>query len=181
MTMVLIINSMYYCRINRRLARVEMLLNQDRAEQKGPPKGYVLMRLKVTAYSSDRNQCDSDPYTGAWNNRVRQGMVAVSRDLEQFGITNGIPVAPYMSELSANSQTRLIDRLWKMGMVFLASPQGHMVLDRMHPRKHQQLDVWMPQRGLAEMWGVQYHDVLVPIEHVRVKRLAGEYGVRVVL
>ncbi len=143
--------------MNHRLDRIETIMIYGQAS---PPQGqgtaykkYVRIRLKVTAYSSDKRQCDKDPYTGAWNNRVKPGMVAVSRDLEKFGITNGTPV--------------------------IINGKEYTVLDRMHKRKRKHLDIWMPRQEMAEKWGVQYHEVLVPLEHVKVKILVEKYGVEI--
>ncbi|MFW9899878.1 MAG: hypothetical protein ACFFDY_01165 [Candidatus Thorarchaeota archaeon] len=95
----------------------------------------LCIKSKVTAYNSEVCQTDDTPHIAAWNNPVYDGMVAVSRDLEELGLGRGCKV--------------YID-----GNEFVID-------DRMHKRKRGQLDIWMKDRESAEKWGVQEKEVLV--------------------
>ena len=123
-----------------KLNRIEKILriNENKIFRLKNKPFYVNLFLKVTAYSSEVDQCDSDPFIGAWNNKVRDGMVAVSRDLEKYGLTNGTPI--------------IIDG------------KEYIILDRMHKRKKKQLDIWMPSIESAKNWGVKECIVKIPIK-----------------
>ncbi|AKJ63924.1 3D domain-containing protein [Kiritimatiella glycovorans] len=52
------------------------------------------LRVTATAYTSERAQTDATPHTAAWGDRIEPGMdvIAVSRDLLDHGLTNGVQV-----------------------------------------------------------------------------------------
>lgn len=91
------------------------------------------MRVVATAYTSHRSQTDSTPFLAAWNNRIRPGMkiIAVSPDLiRRYGITNGVRV--------------------KIGGL----PGTYVVRDKMNPRLHNHIDIYMgTNRRRALRWG----------------------------
>jgi len=76
--------------------------------------------VRVTAYNSVIEQCDSDPFIAAWGDKLEPGMriVAISRDLEKIGLRRGTEIH--------------IEKLGKFK-----------VLDRMNKDKRNQIDVYM--------------------------------------
>lgn len=116
---------------------------------------FFYMYLKVSAYNSIEDQTDNDPYTGAWNNKVRKGMVAISRDLEEFGLTNKTPI--------------------------ILEGKEYTILDRMHSRKRKQVDIWMERKCDAEHWGLKVCQIEIPIEYIKIKKLCKEYKVNIIL
>lgn len=95
----------------------------------------LCFKAKVTAYNSEVCQTDDTPKLAAWNNPVYDGMIAVSRDLEELGLKRGC-------------------KLYIDGNEFVID-------DRLHKRKKCQFDIWMKDRESAEKWGVQEKDVIV--------------------
>ncbi|WP_237058150.1 3D domain-containing protein [Microbulbifer sediminum] len=90
------------------------------------------MVVDATAYNSVPGQTDDDPWVAAWNNRLRPGqkVIAVSRDLEKHGLTNGAKVK--------------IEGL----------PGTYTVRDRMNKRFKNRIDVWMEKDiQKARKWG----------------------------
>ena len=75
--------------------------------------------VTATAYTSSVNETDNDPWTAAWNNKLKPGdkIIAVSRDLERLGLGNGILV-------------------YVQGLGFFT------VKDRMNKRKRGCIDIW---------------------------------------
>ena len=96
---------------------------------------YLKLTATVTAYNSEPCQTDSTPDIAAWDNPVYDGMIAVSRDLEQLGLSRGVRVE--------------ID-----GVEFVID-------DRMHKRKKRQFDIWMKDKTAAQNWGRQRKEVVV--------------------
>ncbi|MBB5212855.1 3D domain-containing protein [Microbulbifer hydrolyticus] len=97
-----------------------------------PAKEKKSMTVTATAYNSVEGQTDDDPWTAAWNNRLRPGdkIIAVSRDLEKHGLTNGAKVR--------------IEGL----------PGTYTVRDRMNKRYKNRIDVWMEEDiKKARKWG----------------------------
>lgn len=91
----------------------------------------------VTAYNPVASQTDSTPEITASNKRVRPGMVALSRDLEEeFGFKFGDPV-------------------FIVGLGFFVFE------DRMHKRWARRVDILMPSRRDAKKFGVKYSFLLV--------------------
>lgn len=99
------------------------------------PIKILILNAKVTAYNSEPDQTDSDPYIAAWNNKVYSGMIAISRDLEKLGLKRG-------TEIYIDADKYIID-------------------DRMHKRKNKQFDIWMENKEDAKRWGIQKKDVIV--------------------
>jgi len=90
------------------------------------------LTVDATAYNSVPGQTDGDPWVAAWNNRLRPGekVIAVSRDLEKHGLTNGAKVK--------------IEGL----------PGTYTVRDRMNKRFKNRIDVWMEKDiKKARKWG----------------------------
>lgn len=88
--------------------------------------------VDATAYNSVSGQTDSDPWVAAWNNRLKPGqkIIAVSRDLEKHGLTNGAKV-----KIEGLSGT-------------------YTVRDRMNKRFKNRIDVWMGKDiKKARKWG----------------------------
>ena len=96
--------------------------------------------VTMTAYSSTRSQTDSTPFITSTNQRVRSGIVAASRDLL-------VSDFPYGSKLRvvAIEDTRSCGG-WDPGMTLE-------VQDTMHPRKQNQIDLWLPSTARARKWG----------------------------
>ncbi|WP_285763834.1 3D domain-containing protein [Biformimicrobium ophioploci] len=76
--------------------------------------------VTATAYNSVPGQTDDTPWLAAWNNKLKPGqkIIAVSRDLEKLGLTNGAKV-----------------EIEGLG-VFT-------VRDRMNKRWRNKIDIWM--------------------------------------
>ena len=104
--------------------------------------------LKATAYTSSYRETDHTPFVTATGARTRLGIIAVSRDL-------------LAEELPYGSLVKLVDLgRWKDGADAgrfdpLFKDLLFVVEDTMHPRKRQQIDVWLPDRGLALKFGVR--------------------------
>jgi 3D (Asp-Asp-Asp) domain-containing protein/LysM repeat protein len=102
-------------------------------KETGSKKFKHKMRVIATAYTSHRSQTDRTPFLAAWNNRIRPGMkiIAVSPDLiRRYGITNGVRV--------------------KIGGL----PGTYVVRDKMNPRLHNHIDIYMgTNRRRALRWG----------------------------
>ena len=105
---------------------------EDLAETAGFPKRNSRLRrvVKATAYNALASQTDSTPLICAWGDRIRPGIIAVSRDLEGLGLTRGQEVH--------------VEGLGK-----------RVVMDRMHRRKKNQIDIFMERHEDAVNFGVQ--------------------------
>lgn len=91
--------------------------------------------VTVTAYSSDVEQCDGDPFVTASGERVRPGGVALSRDM----------LARWGGEIEYGDSVVLEfgdGRLWIME-----------VLDTMAARWERRVDVWCATKGEALRFG----------------------------
>ncbi len=86
--------------------------------------------VRATAYNADPRQTDDTPDICAWGDRVRAGIIAVSRDLEKMGLNRGQEV-------------------------FVEGIGKFVVLDRMHRRKTNQIDIFMEKYEDAIRFGVQ--------------------------
>lgn len=93
------------------------------------------MVVKATAYNSLANQTDSTPHITATGTRTRPGVIALSRDL--------LRVFPYGTRVTLQD---LSGRYNFSGRVFV-------VEDTMHPRKTNQVDIWMPTYNEAIRFG----------------------------
>lgn len=86
--------------------------------------------VRATAYNALPGQTDSTPKICAWGDRVRPGIIAISRDLERIGLTRGKEV-----------------HIQGIGKV--------VVMDRMHYRKKNQIDLYMERYQDAVEFGVK--------------------------
>ena len=95
----------------------------------------------MTAYSSTVDQTDDSPFITSTNQRVRFGIVAVSRDL-------------LSTELPYGTQLKIVDIKNNPRRCGGYTPDVILeVQDTMHKRKRQQIDIWMPSRQDAIQWG----------------------------
>ncbi len=85
-------------------------------------------RITITAYSSTRDQTDSDPFTTASGTKVRDGVIAA----------NFLPIG-----------TRVRIPEYFGDKVFV-------VEDRMSARHWNMADIWMSSRNQAKQWGARY-------------------------
>ncbi len=86
--------------------------------------------VRATAYNAVPQQTDSTPEICAWGDKVRPGIIAISRDLEASGLTRGKEV--------------YIEGIGKM-----------VVMDRMNRRKRNQIDLYMEKYEDAVRFGVK--------------------------
>ncbi len=103
------------------------------AERKKPSKKKrtkVTRVVKATAYNAVPRQTDDTPEICAWGDKVRPGIIAISRDLERSGLTRGKEVH--------------IEGIGKV-----------VVMDRMHYRKRNQIDLYMESYKEAVEFGVK--------------------------
>ncbi len=119
---------------------------------------YVKIRLKITAYSSEVSQTDSAPHIGAWANKVRKGMIAVSRNLEKIGITNGVPII--IKYKKGDIHGVILDKMGK----YKTTKKGKIKIINT-------LDIWMETREEALKWGVKYLPVEVPLSCINFDKL----------
>lgn len=98
------------------------------------PWAPAIEQVTLTAYSSEVSQTDNTPFITATGERVRPGVIALSRDLLQR-----YPYGTQARLLSHGCGGSVHHRL--------------VVADTMHPRKRRQVDIWMPSRQQALRWG----------------------------
>jgi 3D (Asp-Asp-Asp) domain-containing protein len=90
------------------------------------------LEVTATAYNSTQGQTDSSPGTTAFGDRLEPGMriVAVSRDLEALGLTEGVTI-----------RIEGLDGEWRVG-------------DRMHGRWKRKIDIYFGDDvEAAKRWG----------------------------
>jgi len=99
--------------------------------------------VRATAYNAVEGQTDDTPTICAWGDKIHDGVVAVSRDLEKLG-------------LKRNKE------------VYVEKAGKKVVKDRMHRRKLNQIDVFMEKvkdakkfgrRTLKAIWITDYVEV----------------------
>jgi len=90
----------------------------------------ITRAVKATAYNAFSQQTDSTPTICAWGDKIRPGIIAISRDLEKIGLTRGQEVH--------------VEGFGK-----------RTVMDRMHRRKRNQIDLYMESHKEAIRFGVQ--------------------------
>lgn len=94
------------------------------------------LAVTVTAYSPTEEECDEDPYITAYQKPVKEGTIAISRDLEE--------------ELG-----------WAIGdKVYLTGLGVFEVWDRMHPRWRKKVDIFFHDTEKAVSFGVKQARVL---------------------
>ena len=105
------------------------------------------LKVTATAYNSLSTQTDSTPDIAAWGDRLKPGMkaIAVSRDLlKQYGLRYMQSVTIYVDGIKL--------------------PDKYKVMDKMHPRKNRQIDIYMGyDKDKALTWGrreaiIEYQD-----------------------
>lgn len=101
---------------------------KQKPSKKKPTK--ITRIVRATAYNAVPEQTDSTPEICAWGDRIRPGIIAISRDLERVGLTRGKEVH--------------IEGIGK-----------RVVMDRMHSRKKNQIDLYMERYEDAVQFGVQ--------------------------
>jgi len=90
-----------------------------------------VMTVTVTAYSPSVDETDSTPYITASNRRVRDGICAISRDIEKE-----------------------LDLKWG-DMIYLEGIGTCEFQDRMHRRKRKQVDLFMWNKSDAVRFGIK--------------------------
>ena len=102
-----------------------------KAQEIPAPKKNVLT-VTASAYTSCKRETDSTPFLAAWSNRLKPSVksIAVSRDLLNFGLTNGTKVK-------------------------ISGLKGYyMVLDKMNKRWKKRIDIYMGCNvKRARKWG----------------------------
>ena len=99
-----------------------------------PPLPTRELEVTATAYNSTSGQTDASPAITAFGIRLRPGMriVAVSRDLEELGLTEGVSI-----------RIDGLDGDWRVG-------------DRMHERWTRKIDIYFGNDAeAAKRWGKQ--------------------------
>lgn len=99
------------------------------------PEQAQVMEITMTAYSSTPDQTDPTPFITASGQRVHDGIIAVSRDLELRGLSFGtkLIVTDILGPGCGPKANELIGKVLE-------------VQDRMHRRKSKQIDVWAPTK-----------------------------------
>lgn len=98
--------------------------------KKPSQKTKVTRVVMVTAYNAVPEQTDSSPEICAWGDKIRPGIIAISRDLERRGLTRG-------KEVHIEGIGRVV------------------VMDRMHHRKRNQIDLYMVNHEDALAFGTR--------------------------
>jgi 3D (Asp-Asp-Asp) domain-containing protein len=101
--------------------------------------------LKATAYTSSIRETDSTPYITATGSRTRVGIIAVSRDM--------LGSLPYGSRVTLEDMGSSRGGAGRFNYLF--NNRVFVVEDTMHPRKREQIDVWLTDRGMAIRFGVR--------------------------
>jgi len=92
-----------------------------------------ILKLWITAYSSTPEETDDTPFVTALGTEVRDGVIATN--LLPFGTKVRIPS--------------------------LFGDKIFVVEDRMHRRKENFLDIWMPSKEAAQTFGINFAEVVV--------------------
>ncbi len=94
---------------------------------------YYTAYITATAYTSRVEETDASPFIAAWGDKVYWGILA----------SNAFP---------KNTRVQIPDYFGSK--IFT-------VLDRMNPRYHYHLDIWMPDLNNAKNWGAKYVKIIV--------------------
>lgn len=157
-----------YYSINCNLTKIECRLHNIEEQQKNiqpinPPKyRYVTFILKTTAYSSSIDECDEDPFIGAWNNPVGPGMVATSRDLLKIGFNNKVPI------IIDGKNCYIGDKMGKKKWT-----------KKSWVKIRETLDIWMETKQEAKDYGHKMSVVQIPIDYIDMHQLFKRYKIRV--
>lgn len=115
-----------------------------------------VIALRATAYNSLEEQTNSEPFVTASGKTTRSGIVALSRDLLErfpYGTTIKIvdvrPLPNLPNGCGATMET--VEGLETLPGLL---PGEFLVADTMHPRKENQLDVWLEHLEDSIRWGV---------------------------
>ena len=118
-------------------------------QERNPYKG--LTRIVSTAYNSDINQTDSTPFITASGERVKDGTLALSRDL--IRAENELMARMGYNNAATISFGDTVDVVYVRRMV---------VHDTMNRRFTERADIWMYSESDARLWGIR--DVyIIPI------------------
>lgn len=119
------------------VARLNLLFNpelENSGSEAAPPSHVI--DVTVTAYSPSEEECDSDPYVTAFQKPVKEGTIAISRDLE--------------NELG-----------WRVGdRIHLGDLGIFEVNDRMHYRWKKRVDIFFHDQEKAVSFGIKQAKVL---------------------
>lgn len=115
-----------------------ILETQSQTEMCSSPEVSLTTNVWITAYSSTPDETDDTPFITASGERVRDGIVAA----------NFLP----------------FDTKIRIPKIF--ADKVFVVKDRMHRRKTNFIDVWMPSKELAQEFGIHYTaiEILSPPE-----------------
>ncbi|HMB17469.1 MAG TPA: hypothetical protein VKO61_00970 [Candidatus Paceibacterota bacterium] len=110
-------------------------INEKEVEEKETARTPKVLSTEVwlTAYSSSPDETDSTPFITASGERVREGIVA----------TNFLPL---------NSTIQIPE---------LFGDKIFVVKDRMHHRKTNFVDIWMPSKQEAKEFGIHETEILI--------------------
>ena len=103
----------------------------------GMLESHAVLPVKMTAYSARACETDSTPNITASNKRVKEGYIALSRDIEK------------------KFRLRFGDKVYVKGIGFFEFQ------DRMHRRKKRQIDIFMHSTKRALKFGVQKELILI--------------------
>ncbi len=112
--------------------------------------------LRATAYNSLEEQTNSEPFVTASGKTTQSGIVALSRDLlERFPYGTTIKIVDVRplpnSPNGCGATMETVENLERLPGLL---PGEFLVADTMHPRKENQLDMWLEHLEDATKWGV---------------------------
>jgi len=104
-------------------------------------------RMIITSYNSEIAQTDSTPFITSTGERTRYGIIALSQEL--------LDTYPYGSKavILSTENTRGCGA-WDVSETVFE------VQDTMHPRKTNQIDIWLPKKEDSLTWGRCMGEVL---------------------
>lgn len=125
-------------------------------EHSSPIGPEPVMFLSSTAYNSLESQTDSTPFITATGETTRPGLVALSRNLLEsipYGsVVEIIDIRP--REGNPNGCGATMHTIRRLETLPGLEPGQFRVEDTMHPRKENQLDMWLEHLEDAKRWGV---------------------------
>lgn len=115
-----------------------------------------VMILNSTAYNSLESQTNSDPFTTATGVTTQSGIVALSRDLLESIPYGSVVEVVYIRprEGNPNGCGATMHTVRRLETLPGLNPGQFRVEDTMHPRKVDQLDMWLEHLEDAKRWGV---------------------------